>query len=172
VAVAAGGAAGTSSALFYLLVYAFMNLGAFAVVIAVSRGGDERVALSDYAGLARERPLLAAAMALFMLSLAGFPPTAGFFGKLTIFQAAVQNGLVWLAVVAVLNSVVSVYYYARVIVLMYMREGVAEPRAATGGPGAKLLSLGLEICVLGVLVLGILPAPVFHAAQRALLTVL
>jgi NADH-quinone oxidoreductase subunit N len=172
VAVAAGGAAGTSSALFYLLVYAFMNLGAFAVVIAVSRGGDERVALSDYAGLARERPLLAAAMALFMLSLAGFPPTAGFFGKLTIFQAAVQNGLVWLAVVAVLNSVVSVYYYARVIVLMYMREGVAEPRAATGGPGAKLLSLGLGICVLGVLVLGILPAPVFHAAQRALLTVL
>jgi len=173
VAVAAGGAAGTSSAVFYLLVYAFMNLGAFAVVIAASRGGPERLDLRDYAGLARQRPLLAAAMALFMLSLAGFPPTAGFVGKLAIFQAAVQNGLTWLAVIAVLNSVISVYYYMRVVVLMYMQEpeeGKAWPQVK--GAGNSMLALALGICAVGVLLLGILPAPVYQAAQTALLAAL
>ena len=172
VAVAAGGPAGASSAIFYLLIYAFMNLGAFAVVIAASRGGQERLALRDYAGLARQRPALAAIMALFMLSLAGFPPTAGFVGKLTIFQAAVQNGLTWLAVVAVLNSVVSVFYYARVIVLMYMHEPEGEPWPAATGEGKRMLALALGICVIGVLLLGILPTTAYQAAQSALLTIL
>ncbi len=172
VAVAAGGAAGTSSAIFYLLIYAFMNLGAFAVVIAASRGGEERLDIRDYAGLARQRPVLAAVMALFMLSLAGFPPTAGFVGKLTIFQAAVQNGLTWLAVIAVLNSVVSVFYYARVIVFMYMQEPEGEPWPAVAGEGRRMLALALGICVVGVLLLGILPTPAYQAAQTALLNIL
>lgn len=170
VAIAAGGDTGSRAVIFYLAIYALMNLGAFGVLIAAGRGGAERVTLGDVAGLARERPLLAAVMSLFLLALAGFPPTAGFIGKLLIFQAAVQGGLTWLALIAVLNSVVSVYYYARVIVFMYMREPEGEPRPAVGG--GWMLGVALAVCALGVLLLGILPATAFQAAQSALLATL
>lgn len=122
VALLANDESGVAAFLFYLLVYTLMTAGAFAIVIANSRdNGEERVALEDWQGFAREKPGLAAMFAIFLLSLAGFPLTAGFLGKLYILRAAVGNGLTSLAVVLVLASLVSYFYYLRIVVVMYMR---------------------------------------------------
>ena len=123
VGMVAGGEAGGSAVLFYLIGYAFMTLGAFAVVIALGRRGQPNENLDDYAGVGFRSPFLGAAMAVFMLSLSGIPPLAGFVGKFYIFSAAVKSGYVGLAIIGVLNSVVSVYYYVGVLVRMYMTEG-------------------------------------------------
>ncbi|MBW3572902.1 MAG: NADH-quinone oxidoreductase subunit N [Gemmatimonadetes bacterium] len=120
-AVLAGFAGGTSAFLFYLLVYTLMTAGAFGIVMANARGTEERVTLEDYAGLASQKPLLAAMLSVFLLSLAGFPLTAGFLGKLYILRALVQMNVPSLAVILVLASLVSYFYYLRVIVVMYMR---------------------------------------------------
>jgi NADH-quinone oxidoreductase subunit N len=140
---------------FYLICYVFMNLGAFAVVVALAQRGQECERIESFAGLAETRPGLAALMTLFMVSLAGIPGTAGFMAKVMIFSSAVNAGQVALAILGVLMSVVSVYYYLRVPVLMYMREP-AEGRA----PRTELASgelLVLAICAFGVLYLGIFP---------------
>jgi len=130
VALAAGGADGSAAAVFYLAVYSFMNLGAFAVLTMMGRGSDEPVLVSDLAGLGFRQPLAGLALTLFMISLGGIPPTAGFMGKVLVFGAAVKAGLVWpLVVVGVLNSVVSVFYYLRITVALYMREPEGEPVA-------------------------------------------
>jgi NADH-quinone oxidoreductase subunit N len=126
VALAAASEKGVSAALFYLLAYTFMNIGAFAVVILVGRKGEENLDISSYAGLGFRHPGLGLAMTLFMVSLAGLPPTAGFFGKFYIFSAAVEADLVSLAIIGVLNSLVSVYFYLGVVVSMYMRQPVEE----------------------------------------------
>ena len=118
----AGGNAGGTGAVFYLIAYTVMNLGAFAVVILLEHrkgGGDE---LKDYAGVGFRYPLIGAALSLFMISLSGIPPTVGFVGKLYLFGAAVQTGHIPLAVIGVLNSAISIFYYLRLLVLMYMRE--------------------------------------------------
>ncbi|HBY98552.1 MAG: NADH-quinone oxidoreductase subunit N [Ardenticatenaceae bacterium] len=147
------------SAVLYLAIYALMNLGAFACIIAFSQGSTrERVNIEDYAGLAARRPFLAAALSLFLLSLAGFPPLAGFFAKFAVFTAGVQAGLTWLVVVGVLNSVVSVFYYARIIVQMYMREPDVEPV----GQLSLLTGVGLTLALIGVLVLGLFPTPILN----------
>mgnify|MGYP005839341707 CR=1 FL=1 len=169
VAMVASSDLGASAVLFYLLGYAFTNLGAFAVVTAWQRRGDSGVPLADLAGLGFRRPWPAAALALCLLSLTGIPLTAGFVGKLYLFGAAVQAGWVWLAVVAVLNSVVSAFYYLHVVVVMYMREP-ARPSAAERP--AWTLSLALGLCVAGVLALGLLPGPVLEWARQALTRVL
>src|SRR5213596_1102178 len=122
VAFASASEKGTSAALFYLLAYAVMNLGAFAVVTVLSRTDDKMVNITQYAGLASRRPGLAAILSLFLLSLAGVPGTAGFAGKFFIFRAAVESRLVWLAIIGVITTVISFYYYLYVIVQMYMRE--------------------------------------------------
>src|SRR5213594_1611159 len=122
VAFAARSERGISAALFYTLAYSVMNLGAFTIVTILSRSEDKMVQLSDYAGLAVRRPRLAALLSLFLLSLAGIPGTAGFTGKFFIFRAAVESNLIWLAVLGVITTVVSFYYYLYVIVQMYMRE--------------------------------------------------
>ena len=140
--------------LFYLLAYLFTNLGAFGVVIALAGEGRERDRIDDFAGLAERRPALAALMTLFMLSLAGIPGTVGFMAKFHLFLAAVRGGQVVLIVLAVLASVVSVYYYLRLPVAMYMRE------PAAGGAPRELASgeaLVLGICALAVVLLGIFP---------------
>ncbi len=130
VAIVAGNAEGSAAAVFYLAVYSAMNLGAFALLTMLGRGGDEPVLVSDLAGLGFRQPLLGLALTLFMVSLGGIPPTAGFMGKVLVFGAAVKAGLVWpLVVVGVLNSVVSVYYYLRVTVALYMRSPEGEPVA-------------------------------------------
>lgn len=166
IAVAAATDEALSAALYYLLVYALMNLGAFAVIVALGRRDREYVDILDFSGLSEKQPALALVMALFMISLAGFPPTGGFVGKFYIFRAAVNADLVVLAIFGVLNSVVSVYYYLRIVVLMYMSEPAEEPAPA---PVGSLLGLSVVVAAVGLLVLGVWPAGVTNLAQMILL---
>jgi len=139
---------------FYLAAYLFMNLGAFGVLAAMSGKGPERVSLEDFAGLARRYPWLAAALSVFLLSLAGFPPTAGFLAKFYVLGAAVREGYAWLAVAAVVASLVSAAYYLKVIVFMYMKDGDAVPAADMDNPALYLV---VFLCLFGVVQLGIWP---------------
>ncbi len=166
IALVAAGQNGASSALFYLLAYTVTNLGAFGAVIALSDGARERVNLPDFGGAARGHPLVALAMTICLLSLAGFPPFAGFVGKFLIFGAAVENGWTWLAVVGVLNSLVSVYFYLRPVVQMYMSDtapGWDKVRVA------PLVGLALVLAVAGVVALGVMPSPAIAFAQIGLM---
>lgn len=165
VAFTAGNDLGTSSILFYLLAYAFMNIGAFTVVILLGKKGEENTLIADYAGIGFKYPLLAAAMTIFMLSMAGIPPLAGFMGKFYIFSAAVKAKFYWLAVIGVLNSALSVYYYLRVTVLMYFREAEREITGLTFSPAAVV---GVAIAVAGVLYLGIFPSVVLALARASI----
>jgi NADH-quinone oxidoreductase subunit N len=151
---------GIRAAMFYLISYAAMTLGAFGVVMLVSARGEEQTSLSAYAGLGRRSPLLAGLMALFLLSLAGIPPTAGFMAKVGVFSAAIRAGHWSLALIGLLSSVVAAFFYLRVLVLMYMQEPVGEldqdravlPRVAIAIPAALTLVLGIfPGIVLGVL---------------------
>jgi NADH-quinone oxidoreductase subunit N len=165
VGMAAGGGHDAGGAvLYYLLAYAFTNLGAFAVVVALERGAEPHAEIADYRGLAREHPGLAAAMALSLLSLTGVPPLAGFVAKFYIFAAALNAGLVWLVVIAVLNSVVSAYYYVAVIVAMYMQEGGVGVERMSRRPG---LLISVAVGVAGVIALGVYPQPYMGAAANA-----
>ena len=164
VALVAHNAAGAGSVLYYLVAYAFMSLGAFTVLMSVARRDDQRHAFDDYAGLGATNPALAAIMALFMFALAGFPPTAGFAGKFYVFSAAAQSGYYVLAVIGVLTSVVSVVYYARVVILMYMHEPDAEAPRIRLAP-TSMAALG--VTVFGVLYMGIFPGGVMQLAARS-----
>lgn len=158
------------SVLFYLLAYTFMNLGAFAVVIALARAGRERLDLStDYAGLAHRHPYLAGMLAVFILSLGGIPPTAGFIAKLTVFRAAVAAGYWPLALVGVVTSVIALAFYLRVIVLMYARTEQQEDDAPRAVPAP--LAIVLVVCLLVTLQMGILPAFSLDWAQQALFVI-
>jgi len=162
VAAVAASRDATRGLLFYLCAYTLMNLGAFAVVTLVGRKGEEYQSIFEYSGLARRQPWLAALMAVFLFSLAGIPPTAGFVGKLFIFSEAIRQGFVGLTVIAVLNSLVSVYYYLRVIYLMYMKEEFEEtPAFGVPGPAALLLAF----CFLLVLWFGVFPGGLLTAAE-------
>jgi NADH-quinone oxidoreductase subunit N len=161
-AVGFGVAAAKPALLFYLVAYAATTLGAFVVVAWVGRKGDECLHVDEWAGLARKRPALALVMTLFLLSLAGVPPTGGFFAKFYLFRAAVERPeLMWLVVAGVLNSVVSVYYYLRIVVAMYFRERVETTE------GYPSLAMGIVLVLLAVLVLGmgIVPTPVMAMVQ-------
>jgi len=139
---------GASSVLFYVLAYAFMTMGAFALVSAVEkREGTRGLQISEYAGLGLQRPFLGLAMAVFMFSLAGIPPTAGFFGKYYIFSAAVEQGYVWLAIVGVMNSALSLYYYLRVLVVMYMQKS-PQPLSAHDDLGVKIVLIASLFAIL------------------------
>jgi NADH-quinone oxidoreductase subunit N len=169
VGIVAGGALGNGGVLFYLLVYTFMTVGAFGVILLLESGGEEAVRIGDTAGLAARHPLAALALSVFLLSLVGIPPTAGFVGKFYLFGAAVRSGYIWLAVIGVLNSAVAAYYYLRVIVSMYMREPEGTPTVlAPSFAGA----LALVVALWGVIQLGIMPAPIFDLAQSAVLPLL
>jgi NADH-quinone oxidoreductase subunit N len=150
--------------LYYLLAYTFANLGAFAVVVALERGAEAHDELADYRGLAREHPGLAATMAICMLSLTGVPPLAGFVAKFYIFAAALNAGLVWLVVIAVLNSAVSAYYYVGIIVAMYMQEGGVSVERMSRRPG---LLISVALGAVGVIALGVYPQPYMGAAVSA-----
>ncbi|MFQ5658312.1 MAG: NADH-quinone oxidoreductase subunit N, partial [Candidatus Methylomirabilales bacterium] len=164
VALLAGTSRGFSSILFYLVVYAFMNLGAFAVILAVARQGEESPTLSSYAGLGFRHPVLAFSMAVFMFSLAGLPPTGGFMGKFYIFSAAVEADYIGLVIVAVLCSLVSVFFYLRVVVVMYMEE----PREGYPNPVVSpALFITLFFAALATVQLGVLPASVWDLAVRS-----
>ncbi len=161
----AGGVTGAGAVLYYLLAYTFTTVGAFGVILMlVERAGEEAVDVGGYAGLARRHPLLAATLSLFLLSLIGIPPLAGFVGKFYLFGSAVRAGYVWLTVVAVLNSAIAAYYYLRVIVYMYMRESDATAaRLAPTFAG----TLALVISAVGIVLLGVAPAPFVDLAQAA-----
>jgi NADH-quinone oxidoreductase subunit N len=169
VGIVAGGGLGGGSVLFYLLVYTFTTAGAFGIILLLERSGEEAVGIGDTAGLATRHPLAALALALFLLSLVGIPPTAGFVGKFYLFGAAVRSGYVWLAVIGVLNSAVAAYYYLRLIVFMYMREPEGAPTVlAPSFSGA----LALVVALWGVVQLGVAPGPLFDLAQAAVIPLL
>lgn len=169
VAFAATSDHGVSAALFYLLGYSLMNLGAFAIVTVLGRSQDKLVNLTDYAGLAAKRPGLAALLCLFLLSLAGVPGTVGFAGKFFIFRAALESRLLWLAIIGVSTTVISFYYYLYVIVQMYMREPT-EGFADVQVPGGVKVALALSAA--GTLYLGILPMRVLDWTADAALNAL
>ena len=164
VGLVAGGTAGAGAVLYYLLAYTFTTAGTFGVLTLCARAGEEAVEVEQYGGLGRRHPLLAAALTLFLLSLVGIPPLAGFVGKFYLFGAAVQGGYVWLAVIGVLNSAVAAYYYLRVIVFMYMREPDGSTAAwipsFAGG-------VALAVAAVGIVLLGVMPAPFVELAQAA-----
>jgi NADH-quinone oxidoreductase subunit N len=170
VGVAAANESGVRGVLFYLLAYAFMNVGAFAVASVVERRGEFSTTLRDYAGLSQREPLLAAAMAVFMLSLTGIPPLVGFWGKLFVFRAAVESGQSWLAVVGVINSAVSAFYYLGIVVQMYMRGPMDYASVPAGEEGevkkpegvALQAAIGTAVLLAMVLTvaLGLWPGPV------------
>jgi len=164
VGLVAGGVSGAGAVLFYMLTYTFTTAGAFGVITLCERARGEAVDVSDYAGLGRRHPVLAAALGLFLFSLIGIPPLAGFVGKFYVFGAAVRAGYVWLAVIGVLNSAAAAYYYLRVVVYMYMREpeGAAATYASSFAGG-----LALAIALLAIVILGVIPAPFVDLAQAA-----
>ncbi len=154
IGLAAGTKMGSDAILFYLLTYLFANIGAFAVVIAVSHaiGSDE---IEDYSGLNRRSPFLAFAMLLFLLSLAGVPPLAGFIGKIYIFVSAINEGLYTLITVGLINIVISMYYYLIVVKKMYINEPVDPSPVSISGPMKAVVYVGLA----GTLLIGIYPQP-------------
>ncbi len=164
VAFVAGNELGKSSMLFYLLAYVFMNIGAFTVMILLGKKGEENTLLTDYAGIGFKHPLLAASMSIFMFSLAGVPPMAGFMAKFYVFSAAVKAEYYWLVVIGVLNSAVAAYYYLRVLIYMYFREPEREVVIEAFSPAAVLAVI---ISVWGVLQIGILPSAFLALAQRS-----
>ena len=161
-------ATGKAAVLFYLLAYAVTNLGALGIVALLGTPQHQHDELRDFAGLWQSRPALAGVMTIFLLSLGGFPPTAGFIGKWYIFAAAVERGYYSLAIIGVLTSVVSVFFYLRIIVMMYMTEGseTARPRL----PIAAVAGLGLA--TLAVLYLGVLPTKIIDLALDSIATIL
>jgi len=164
VALSAASERATAAALFYLLTYAIMSIGAFCVVVLAARRGEENLDVSSLAGLGFRQPGLALAMTVFMVSLAGLPPTGGFFGKFGIFSAAVESGLVGLVVIGVLNSLVSVYFYLGVVVSMYMqRSEVKVQKSAT----PLLAGAAVVVASLATLYLGLLPSTVLGLAEGA-----
>jgi len=158
------GAAGAAAVLFYLIAYALMSIGAFAVVVAVGRRGAANETLDDYNGVGVRAPWLGACMTVFMLSLAGIPALAGFTGKFYLFSAAVGDGYVWLAVIGVLNSVVSMYYYAGVLVRMFMAEGDREIQGVQNRP---YLAATLLVSTAGTIALGLFPGWLYALAVSA-----
>ena len=153
------------SLVFYLVVYLFMNAGAFSVLAAMSQKGVEHTSLDDFAGLGRRYPWLAACLSVFLLSLAGFPPTAGFLAKFYVFSGAVREGHVALAVAAVLASLVSVAYYLKVIVVMYMKDENGEVAIEQENPALYLV---LFLCLFGTVQLGLWPGNLLALIRQAL----
>ncbi len=164
--VAGESAGGVSAALFYFAAYAVMNLAAFGGVIALGQGDRERLTFSDLAGAAQQKPWAAAAVAISLLSLAGFPPFAGFVAKFFVFGAAVNAGFVWLAIIGVLNSLVSVYYYLGPVVRMYMNPPTEDWKQASS-PTPALLTFAVIVVVLLTIGLGLFPSEVARFAQAA-----
>jgi NADH-quinone oxidoreductase subunit N len=151
--------------LFYILAYAISNLGAWGVVLALEKKGGSGLNLEDYAGLGSKNPGLALAMTIFMFSLTGIPPTAGFMGKFYIFRAVIDADLIWLAIVGVVTSLISAYYYLRIIIIMYMRPGEPESRSEPWLDTTVMVTSVLTV------MLGILPGPLLALAGQAQLFV-
>jgi len=156
------GTSGPSALVFFLASYALTNLGAFIAIIAISNKIDSDE-IADYSGMARRAPLLSLALALCLISLIGIPPTAGFVAKIFIFSAGVNHGLTWLVIIAVINTVISAYYYLRVVRMMYLGAPLSEERV----PSSGALRAALSFACIGVLALGIYPWMILKIAETA-----
>jgi NADH-quinone oxidoreductase subunit N len=164
VGLAAGGPEGAASVMLYVCIYALMNMGAFGVVILLRKAGERGEEITDFAGLGKTNRTAAFLMLIFMFSLTGIPPLAGFMGKFYIFKAAIQAGLLWLAIAGVLFSAVSAYFYLRVIMVMYM----SEPKGPFELSTSPSLALALAISVTAVIVLGVYPTDLLNFARASL----
>lgn len=164
VGIVSGTAFGMSSAVFYLLSYTFTITGSFAIITYLEKRDGTGSELSDFSGLAKTHPVLSIVMALFMLSLAGIPPTAGFIAKFYVFSSAVRNGYVGLAIFGILTSVISLYYYLHVVYAMYFEEPVRQ----TDAPVPAGIAIGVLIAVWGVVQLGILPSGIMNLARQSI----
>ena len=153
-----------AAALLYLIAYAFMSFAAWAVVITLEKAEGKGLEISDYAGMGRKYPVLAAIMTVSMLSFTGIPPTLGFVGKFYLFRSVVDGGFVWLAIIGVLTSLVSAYYYLRVVIYMYMQEG--EPVAQRD----NWVYLTAGLTGVGMIILGIFSLPLLNWAYQAALS--
>lgn len=162
-----GTSSGIASVLLYLSLYAFMTFGAFAIVAMLRKDGIEGENIEDFTGLAKRHPVAALLMLIFMVSLAGIPPTAGFIGKLYVFMSAVEAGLPWLAAVALIFAVISAYYYLRLVMVMYMREPIDLSSASPRMVMSPSLSIVLACAVAGVVIFGIYPNPLVDFAMQA-----
>lgn len=163
--VSSQSAFGASSVIFYLLGYSLMTFGAFAIVAMMEKQENASVSVNDLNGFAQRRPILALCLSVFLISLAGLPPSLGFFGKFYLFNAAVGEGLIWLAVWGVLNSVISVYYYLRPIVHMYMKDGEAE----IAGHSLNATTITVILFALANLLLGLVSGGIFQAVEKSLM---
>jgi NADH-quinone oxidoreductase subunit N len=153
---------GKEGILFYLATYTFMNLGAFGIISVLEKDEDKNLSLNDYAGLGTKRPYLAALMAVFMFSLSGLPPFGGFFGKYYIFLAAINADLTWLAIFGVLMSVVGVYYYLRIVVIMYFQDGGMESIPTPSFASVAVIT----VAALAIIQLGVFPAYTLSIIQH------
>ncbi|MBI4523876.1 MAG: NADH-quinone oxidoreductase subunit N [Deltaproteobacteria bacterium] len=167
IGLVAGGDSGGSAVLFYLLAYAPMTLGAFGVMMALDQGDKDRESYSDFAGIGAKRPFLALTMSVFMLSLAGFPPLSGFTGKFNLFRSAMVSGYTDLAIIGALNSLLSVIYYLRVVVMMYMEEGTVEGKSFAGAP---YLYLAIGAALFGTVYLGLFPSAALDLSRVSFLS--
>lgn len=158
IGLAAGTSEGIAGIIFYLAAYTFMNLGAFGIISLIEGENETNLNINSYSGLASRKPMLAALFSIFMFSLAGIPPFAGFFGKYYVFIAAIKAEMTWLAIVGVVSSVISVYFYLRIVVLMYFKEAKTELSLQDSSPGL----LAVIISVLLVIIMGILPGSVIE----------
>ncbi len=165
VALAVGGSQAMSAAIFYLVAYSFFNLGGFAVVTLLETRTGCQSDFSELSGLAKSSPYLAVVLALFMFALSGFPPTVGFFGKFYIFSAAVKANFIWLAIIGVMNSFISVYYYLRVVKAIYFEEASGAVLPVTYSPAIIVV---LVVTAIGTLGLGLFPGQLLHFSQSAL----
>jgi NADH-quinone oxidoreductase subunit N len=168
VAVLAANDVGKGAVLFYLLAYAITNVGAFGVIALLESADRPNDQIRDYAGLGREHPVLAALMTIFLLSLGGFPPMAGFIAKWYVFSAAIKAGYTTLAIIGVLTSVISVFFYLRIVVMMYMTPNAAP---APRPPVPKIAGAALAISAILILYLGILPTRVLDWAAMSISTI-
>jgi NADH-quinone oxidoreductase subunit N len=169
VGVVAFGLDGIAGALVYLAAYTFMNIAAFAVVSAFSENEDEPHLINDLAGQGWQRPFLSFALSISMFSLAGIPPTVGFVAKFLVFRAAVNEGMAWLAIVGVMNSLVSVFFYVRVVYYLYMKP---LPRRAPDYSEPWPVRIVAGVCALAIVILGMFPALVLGAGELAARTLL
>lgn len=161
--ISEGSAYPATSVVFYLMAYSLMTLGAFAVLSIIERNENHFVQVDELAGLAKNHPMVALCFSVFLFSLAGIPPVMGFFGKLYLFSAAINEGLLWMALWGIINSVISVYFYLRPIVVMYMKEGSCHSSKENYGTTFVIVVMAILVIALGVL-----SGPIFNMVEKSL----
>tara|TARA_B100000315_G_scaffold255973_1_gene300728 strand:+ start:1170 stop:2642 length:1473 start_codon:yes stop_codon:yes gene_type:complete len=167
IGIVVGSHLGSFSLMLYMLIYVFMNMGAFGVVMQLRKGGEECDEIKDFEGLAKRNRLVAFIMLIFMFALAGIPPTAGFVGKFYVFMGAVQSDLAWLAVLGVIGSAISAYFYLKVVMMMYMKEPDENVTLEISRPAI----ISLTVAAVSVILLGVYPAPIIDFTNKAVLSI-